>query len=163
MEVSFPELASMFKHALTHDAAYHFGKTEAWAFAYFVRAAEKATNTGATREALALYDQALEAADHLGDAADVTQRMGTSRAVPTSITCATNASRTRARLSMTLPSSRAQVVLTTARGCRPADQRYAQGGTGVRNGAWVRCSPGAKRRSWCGAGAVARRRPRSVR
>jgi class 3 adenylate cyclase/tetratricopeptide (TPR) repeat protein len=109
----FPELAYMFKHALTHDVAYHsllvqrrkelhhviglaieelyadrltehyevlayhFGKAEAWAqaFAYLVRAAEKATNTGATREALALYDQALEAANHLGDAVDVTQRM----------------------------------------------------------------------------------------
>jgi class 3 adenylate cyclase/tetratricopeptide (TPR) repeat protein len=105
----FPELAYMFKHALTQDVAYHsllvqrrqelhrliglaieelyadrlaeqyevlayhFAKGEAWpkALTYFCRAAEKATQAFATREAMALYDQALEAVDHLGDAVDV--------------------------------------------------------------------------------------------
>ncbi|HET6467991.1 MAG TPA: adenylate/guanylate cyclase domain-containing protein, partial [Geminicoccaceae bacterium] len=104
----FPELAYMFKHALTQDVAYrsllerrrrelhrlvgeaieilyaerlaeqydvlayHFSKGEDWSRAlhYFRLAAEKAGKALATREALALYDQALEAADHLGDAVD---------------------------------------------------------------------------------------------
>ena len=46
---------------------------EAWAkaLAYFCQAAEKATQAFATREAVALYDQALEAAGHLGDAVDL--------------------------------------------------------------------------------------------
>ncbi|HET6519878.1 MAG TPA: hypothetical protein VFG47_08655, partial [Geminicoccaceae bacterium] len=104
----FPELAYMFKHALTQDVAYrsllerrrrelhglvgeaieilyaerlaeqydvlahHFSKGEDWSKAlhYFRLAAEKAGKALATREALALYDQALEAAGHLGDAVD---------------------------------------------------------------------------------------------
>ena len=46
---------------------------KAWAKAldYFCQAAEKATQAFATREAVALYDQALEAAVHLGDAVDI--------------------------------------------------------------------------------------------
>ena len=114
----FPELAYMFKHALTHDVAYHsllvqrrkelhhviglaieelyadrlaehyevlayhFRKAETWeqAFSYLVRAGEKAAKTGATREALTLYDQALEAANYLGEAVDVAQRMRTLQA-----------------------------------------------------------------------------------
>ena len=105
----FPELAYMFKHALTQDVAYnsllvqrrqewhrliglaieelyadrlaeqyevlayHFARGEAWAraLAYFCQAAEKAAQAFATREAVALYDQALEAAGHLGQAMDV--------------------------------------------------------------------------------------------
>ena len=105
----FPELAYMFKHALTQDVAYnsllmqrrqelhrliglaieelyadrlaeqyevlayHFARGEAWARAltYFCQAAEKAAQAFATREAVALYDQALEAAGHLGQAVDV--------------------------------------------------------------------------------------------
>ena len=104
----FPELAYMFKHALTHDVAYnslllqrrkelhrmialaieelygdrlaeqyevlayHFAKGEDWtkAFEYLLKAADKAAKAFATREALTLYDQALEAAGHLGDAVD---------------------------------------------------------------------------------------------
>ena len=105
----FPELAYMFKHALTQDVAYnsllmqrrqelhrliglaieelyadrlaeqyevlayHFARGEEWAraLAYFCQAAEKATQAFANREAVALYDQALEAAGHLGQAVDV--------------------------------------------------------------------------------------------
>ncbi|MFQ5946588.1 MAG: AAA family ATPase, partial [Anaerolineae bacterium] len=105
----FPELAYMFKHALTHEVAYnsllvqrrkelhrliglaieelyadrpaeqyevlayHFSKGEAWAKAlqYLLKAAEKAAKAFATREALALHDQALEAASQLGEAADL--------------------------------------------------------------------------------------------
>ena len=104
----FPELAYMFKHALTRDVAYnslleqrrrelhrlvgqaieilyadrlaeqyevlayHFARGEEWAKAldYFCKAAEKAAQTFANREAVALYDQALEAVGHLGDAVD---------------------------------------------------------------------------------------------
>jgi tetratricopeptide (TPR) repeat protein len=104
----YPELAYMFKHALTQDVAYnsllvqrrqelhrligqaieelyadrlaeqyevlayHFAKGEEWAraLAYFCQAAEKATQAFATREAVALYDQALEAVGHLGNAVD---------------------------------------------------------------------------------------------
>jgi class 3 adenylate cyclase/tetratricopeptide (TPR) repeat protein len=52
--------------------AYHFAKGEAWAKAveYLYKAAEKAAQAFATREAIALYDQALEAAGHLGDTVD---------------------------------------------------------------------------------------------
>ena len=102
----FPELAYMFKHALTHDVAYnsmllqrrkelhlviglaieelytdrlteqyevlayHFSKAEDWSrsFEYLMKAADKATKTFANREAITLYDQALEAAGHLGEA-----------------------------------------------------------------------------------------------
>lgn len=107
----FPELAYMFKHALTHEVAYnsllvqrrkelhrliglaveelyadrlaeqfevlahHFSRAEVWAKAldYLLKAAEKAARAFAVREALALYDQALEAASRLG--ADVTTLM----------------------------------------------------------------------------------------
>jgi len=105
----FPELAYMFKHALTHDVAYnsmliqrrkelhrvialaieelysnrltehyevlayHFSRAEDWAraFEYLMKAADKATQAFANREAISLYDQALEAASHLGDAVGV--------------------------------------------------------------------------------------------
>jgi class 3 adenylate cyclase/tetratricopeptide (TPR) repeat protein len=105
----FPELAYMFKHALTQDVAYnsllmqrrqelhrliglaieelyadrlaeqyevlayHFARGEEWAkaLAYFCQAAEKAAQAFANREAVALYDQALEAAGHLGQAVDI--------------------------------------------------------------------------------------------
>jgi predicted ATPase len=104
----FPELAYMFKHALTHEVAYHsllvqrrkelhrlialaieelyaerlaeqyevlayhFSRGEEWAKAleYLLKAAEKAAQAFATREAIALYDQSLEAAGHLGDAVE---------------------------------------------------------------------------------------------
>jgi class 3 adenylate cyclase/tetratricopeptide (TPR) repeat protein len=104
----FPELAYMFKHALTQDVAYnslliqrrqelhrligqaleelyadrlaeqyevlayHFARGEEWAkaLAYFCQAAEKAAQAFANREAVALYEQALEAADHLGAAVE---------------------------------------------------------------------------------------------
>jgi class 3 adenylate cyclase/tetratricopeptide (TPR) repeat protein len=110
----FPELAYMFKHALTHDVAYnsllvqrrkelhglvglaieelyterlaeqyevlghHFSKAEEWAKAldYLLRAAEKATKAFAIREAIAMYDQALEAAARLGEAVDTRRLMG---------------------------------------------------------------------------------------
>ena len=105
----FPELAYMFKHALTHDVAYssllvqrrkelhrvialaieelyadrlaehyevlayHFSKAEDWAQAldYLLKAGDKAARSFANREAIALYDQALEVADQLGDAVDI--------------------------------------------------------------------------------------------
>ncbi|MGH8069087.1 MAG: adenylate/guanylate cyclase domain-containing protein [Candidatus Entotheonellia bacterium] len=104
----FPELAYMFKHALTHEVAYnsllvqrrkelhrlialaieelyadrladqfevlayHFTKGEEWAKAleYLLKAAEKAAQAFAIREAVVLYDQALEAAGQLGAAVD---------------------------------------------------------------------------------------------
>ena len=104
----FPELAYMFKHALTHDVAYtsllvrrrkelhgliglaieelygdrlaehygvlayHFTRGEEWpkALEYLFKAAEKAAKAFATREALTLYDQALEAAVQLRTAVD---------------------------------------------------------------------------------------------
>jgi class 3 adenylate cyclase/tetratricopeptide (TPR) repeat protein len=52
--------------------AYHFSKGEEWAKAleYLLKAAEKAAQTFATREAVVLYDQALEAAGQLGAAVD---------------------------------------------------------------------------------------------
>ena len=102
----FPELAYMFKHALTHEVAYnsllvqrrkelhgtiaravedlyaerlaeqyemlayHFGRADDTdkAFEYLIKAAQKAASAFANREAVALYDQALEAAGRLGDA-----------------------------------------------------------------------------------------------
>jgi predicted ATPase/class 3 adenylate cyclase len=101
----FPELAYIFKHALTHEVAYntllahrrkelhrliglaieeaytdrlaehyevlahHFSKGEEWgkALDYLIRAAQNASRAFATREAVALYDQALEATSHLGE------------------------------------------------------------------------------------------------
>ncbi|HEV8654930.1 MAG TPA: adenylate/guanylate cyclase domain-containing protein [Candidatus Limnocylindria bacterium] len=108
----FPELAYMFKHALTHDVAYgsmlvqrrqelhrtialaveelyadrlaehyevlghHFSRAEEWsrAFEYLLKAAEKAASAFANREALALFDQAQVAADHLGAAVPLVTR-----------------------------------------------------------------------------------------
>lgn len=105
----FPELAYMFKHALTHEVAYHsllvqrrkelhhlialaieelyaervaeqyevlahhFSRAEEWAKAleYLLKAAEKAAKAFAIREAVSLYDQALEAAERLGDAVNI--------------------------------------------------------------------------------------------
>jgi class 3 adenylate cyclase len=57
--------------------AHHFAMAEDWrrAFDYSVRAAEKAAAAFALRDALALYDLALVAADHLGDALPAGQRM----------------------------------------------------------------------------------------
>lgn len=109
----FPELAYMFKHALTHEVAYnsllvqrrrelhrmiaqaieelygdrlaeqfevlahHFLRAEEWgkALEYLLKAAEKAARAFATREAINLYDQAAEAADHLGEAAELRTRV----------------------------------------------------------------------------------------
>jgi class 3 adenylate cyclase/tetratricopeptide (TPR) repeat protein len=109
----FPELAYMFKHALTHDVAYnsllvqrrkelhhliamaveelyadrladqyevlahHFSKAEDWprALDYLVKAADKAARSFATREALALSQQALEVAAYLGETVPVTTLM----------------------------------------------------------------------------------------
>ncbi|MFQ5946034.1 MAG: AAA family ATPase, partial [Anaerolineae bacterium] len=106
----FPELAYMFKHALTHEVAYnslllqrrkqlhrlialaieelyrerlaeqyevlahHFSKAEEWdkALEYLLKAAEKASKAFANREAIALYDQALEVAGKLGEAMEPT-------------------------------------------------------------------------------------------
>jgi class 3 adenylate cyclase/tetratricopeptide (TPR) repeat protein len=114
----FPELAYMFKHALTQEVAYnsllvqrrqelhrligqaieelyadrlaeqyevlayHFARGEEWAraLAYFCQAAEKAAQAFATREALALYEQALEVVNHLGQAIDVHTIMAIHRA-----------------------------------------------------------------------------------
>ncbi|OGG43891.1 MAG: hypothetical protein A3F84_04610 [Candidatus Handelsmanbacteria bacterium RIFCSPLOWO2_12_FULL_64_10] len=114
----FPELAYMFKHALTHDVAYnsllvqrrkelhhvigraieelyadrlaeqyemlayHFSKAEAWdkALDYLLKGAEKAARSFANREAVSLYDQALEVAGHLGDAIHVQTLMAIHRA-----------------------------------------------------------------------------------
>jgi tetratricopeptide (TPR) repeat protein len=52
--------------------AYHFSKGEEWAKAleYLLKAAEKAAQAFATREAITLYDQALEAVGQLGAAVD---------------------------------------------------------------------------------------------
>jgi predicted ATPase len=52
--------------------AYHFAQGEEWAKAlyYLCKAADKAAQTFANHEALALYDQAFEVAQHLGDATD---------------------------------------------------------------------------------------------
>jgi class 3 adenylate cyclase/tetratricopeptide (TPR) repeat protein len=115
---TFPELAYMFKHALTHEVAYnsllvrrrkelhrliglaieelytdrlteqhevlayHFAKGEEWrkALEYLLKAAEKATKAFANREAIALYDQALEVAGQLGAAVDANTLMAIHRA-----------------------------------------------------------------------------------
>jgi tetratricopeptide (TPR) repeat protein len=57
---------------------HHFSKAEEWAKAldYLLRAAEKATKAFAIREAIAMYDQALEAAARLGEAVDTRRLMG---------------------------------------------------------------------------------------
>lgn len=105
----FPELAYMFKHALTHDVAYssllmqrrkelhriialaieelyaerlteqyevlahHFTRAEDWIHAlnYLLKSAEKAILSFANREALVIYDQALEVTRRLGDDIDI--------------------------------------------------------------------------------------------
>src|SRR5260370_13733828 len=53
--------------------AYHFSKGEDWARAleYQPRAADKSAKALASREAIALYEQALETAGHLGDAVGI--------------------------------------------------------------------------------------------
>ena len=62
--------------------AHHFGAAESWAKAltYRLRAAEKAAANFATREAIALYDQAEDAAMHLGAAAPAAARIALHRA-----------------------------------------------------------------------------------
>ena len=57
--------------------AHHFALAEDWqrAFDYLLKAAEKAAAAFALRDALALYDQALAVADHLGDALPAAARM----------------------------------------------------------------------------------------
>jgi len=57
--------------------AHHFARSEAWAKAleYLLKAAEKAPKIFATREAIALYDQAEAAAARLGDDVPGTARM----------------------------------------------------------------------------------------
>jgi class 3 adenylate cyclase/tetratricopeptide (TPR) repeat protein len=57
--------------------AHHFSLAEDWrrAFDYLLKAAEKAAAAFALRDALALYDQALAVADHLGDALPAAARM----------------------------------------------------------------------------------------
>jgi len=110
----FPELAYMFKHALTQEVtygsllvkrrkdlhrliglaiedlyadrlaenygmlAYHFSRGEEWgkALDYLLKAAQKAANSSANREAIALYDQAQEAAEHLDEAARTAKVIG---------------------------------------------------------------------------------------
>jgi tetratricopeptide (TPR) repeat protein len=109
----FPELAYMFKHALTHEVAYnsllmqrrkelhrlialaieelyadrlaehyevlayHFSKAEEWgkALEYLLKAAAKAAKAFANREALALYNEALEAVGQLGEEVDPRTRL----------------------------------------------------------------------------------------
>jgi class 3 adenylate cyclase/tetratricopeptide (TPR) repeat protein len=57
--------------------AHHFAMAEDWrrAFDYFLQAAEKAVAAFALRDALALYDHAIAAAEHLGDALPAADRM----------------------------------------------------------------------------------------
>jgi len=57
--------------------AHHFSLAEDWhhAFDYLLKAAEKAAAAFALRDALALYDQALVVADHLGDTLSAAARM----------------------------------------------------------------------------------------
>lgn len=52
--------------------AFHFAKGENWtkALEYYFKAGQKAAKTFATREAVALFDRALEAADQYGQAVD---------------------------------------------------------------------------------------------
>jgi class 3 adenylate cyclase/tetratricopeptide (TPR) repeat protein len=109
----FPELAYMFKHALTHEVAYgsllvqrrrelhhaiaraveelypnrlaehyevlayHFCRAEEWpkALEYLLKAAQKAAQAFANREAVALYAQAVEAMGHLGGSVDARTRL----------------------------------------------------------------------------------------
>jgi class 3 adenylate cyclase/tetratricopeptide (TPR) repeat protein len=113
-----PELAFMFKHALTQDVAYnsllvaqrrtlhgligrsieelyadrladhyevlayHYERAEDWgrALEWLQLAAKKSVGRFATREALALYDRALDSARRLGDAANIETLIGLHRA-----------------------------------------------------------------------------------
>jgi len=115
----FPELAYMFKHALTHEVAYgsllvqrrrelhhviaqaveelyanrlteqyevlayHFCRAEEWgkAFEYLLKAAQKAAQAFANREAAALYGQAVEAMAHLGAGVDPRTRLSVYQAL----------------------------------------------------------------------------------
>ncbi|MFQ5932417.1 MAG: tetratricopeptide repeat protein, partial [Nitrospiraceae bacterium] len=65
--------------------AQHFSRAEEWgkAFEYLVKAGEKMANAFGTREALAFYDLALEAAGRLGEAADLQAVMGVHQAKST--------------------------------------------------------------------------------
>jgi len=114
---AYPELAYMFKHALTHEVAYnsllvqrrkelhrvigmaieelyagrlpeqyevlahHFSKAEEWAksLEYLLKAGDKAANAFASREAVALYEQALGLLeeDDLTQRAEVLQKLAT--------------------------------------------------------------------------------------
>jgi predicted ATPase len=62
--------------------AHHFSRGEEWAKAldYLLKAAEKAAKAYANREAVALYDQALEAAGQLGAAVGARAMMAIHRA-----------------------------------------------------------------------------------
>jgi class 3 adenylate cyclase/tetratricopeptide (TPR) repeat protein len=62
--------------------AYHFTRAEAWAKAheYLLKAADKAAKAFATREAIALYEQAETAASRLGDAVPARPRMAVHQA-----------------------------------------------------------------------------------
>ncbi len=109
----FPELAYIFKHALTQDVAYnsllvrqrrrlhgliaraieelyadriaeqyeilayHFANGHEWekTLEYFLKAAQKAVQSFANREALDFYDQALKIAGRLEDAVDIKTRI----------------------------------------------------------------------------------------
>ena len=57
--------------------AYHFSKAEEWgkALQYLLKAAEKAAKAFANREAIALYDEVLEAVGQLGAGVDARTRM----------------------------------------------------------------------------------------
>ena len=115
----FPELAYMFKHALTHEVAYnsllrqrrkelhgiiaraieelyaerlaeqyevlayHFAKAEdtGKALEYLVKAAQKAAHAFANREAVALYEQALEACGRQAGTVDRTLAMSIHQAI----------------------------------------------------------------------------------
>ena len=62
--------------------AHHFGRAEAWpqALTYRMKAAEKAAANFATREAIALYDEAEDAMNHLGEAVSPETRIALHRA-----------------------------------------------------------------------------------
>jgi class 3 adenylate cyclase len=78
VEVLYPDRVTEHIEILAH----HFGAAEAWpkAPAYRLRAAERAATNFATREAIALYDQAEEAMVHLGADVPVARRIAMHRA-----------------------------------------------------------------------------------